>query len=351
MAKCIFIVQGEGRGHLSQSVALKEYLEDAGHSVEALFVGCNNSRPLPDYYRNLFEGKLSCFASPWLVRTPNRKGIYVGRTLLFNLFRTFLYLKEVRRIRQRINALEPDVVFNFYDVVGALALKGVSPSVKRIGVGHHFYLHLDGYRCGGGKVLHKWFLKLHTRAVMKSCDHVLALSFREVPGSEEIRVVPPLVRKQFRETGYEPGSSYLSYLMNEGFVSDMITIARDDPGFQVDLFSDLPTDTPVPPGIRLHPISDKAFMQKMSGCRGLITTAGFDSVAEAVCVGAPLVVVPVKNHFEQRCNSFDVERSGLGIAADNISAEVLQRIRPVDHTIFREWVNRAGEMIINQMGE
>jgi uncharacterized protein (TIGR00661 family) len=349
MAKCVFIVQGEGRGHLSQSVALREYLEDAGHSVEAVFAGCNNRRPLPGYYLETFRKKLDCFSSPYFLRTPNKKGIYVGRTILFNLFRSFLYLREAGRIRQAINRLEPDVVFNFYDVVGALALRKTGSAIRRINIGHHFFLHLDGYRCSMNRPFHRWLLKIHTRAIMKSCDQVLALSFREVPGNEQIRVVPPLVRKQIRESGYEPGSRTLVYLLNEGFVSDLISMAREDTGFKVDLFSDLPTDTPVPAGIRLHAMDDKAFMEKMACCRGLITTAGFDTVAEAAYVGVPLAVVPVKNHFEQRCNSMDVERSGLGVASDVISAGLVRQMKEIDNVSYRQWVDRAGEEIINHM--
>lgn len=351
MARCLFIVQGEGRGHLSQSVALKEYLEDSGHTVEAVFVGTNKRHPLPAYYKELFLDRLHGFASPFFLRTPNKKGIYVGRTILFNLLRSFLYVREAGRIRREIARLNPDVVVNFYDVVGALALKKVSPSVRRIGIGHHFFLHLDGYRCQGGKSSHEWFLRLHTRTVMNSCDKVLALSFRKLPGDKRITVVPPLVRERFRKAKYEEGFATLIYLLNEGFASDIIYITESLPGFQADIFSELPTETPMPQGIRLHALDMHAFLKKMESCRNLVTTAGFDTVAEAAYMGVPLGVVPVRNHFEQRCNSFDVERSGLGIALDGFSAEGIMRIQKRDNTWFRQWVDEAGEMIINQMVE
>ncbi|MFH0757525.1 MAG: glycosyltransferase family protein [Bacteroidota bacterium] len=351
MARTVFIVQGEGRGHLSQSAALKEYLENAGHTVEAVFTGCNNRHSLPTYYRTLFGDRLQCFASPFFLRTPNKKGIYVGLTILFNLFRSPLYVREAGRIRREITRLNPHVVFNFYDVVGALALQKGSPSVKRIGIGHHFLLHLEGYRCPGGNTLHKWFLRLHTLTVMRSCDKVLALSFRELPGNEQITVVPPLVRERFRNATRKEGPATLIYLLNEGFASDITTIAKNNPDFQADIFSELPTETPMPPSIRLHAINDQAFLEKMESCRNLVTTAGFDTVAEAAYMGVPLGVVPVRNHFEQRCNSFDIERSGLGISLDGFSAEGLRGIKKSDKLWFRLWVDRAGEMIINQMEE
>jgi uncharacterized protein (TIGR00661 family) len=349
MARCVFIVQGEGRGHFSQAVALAEYLEKAGHRVEAVFTGCNEVHPIPAYYRETFGDRLQCHANPYFLQTPNKKGIYIGRTLLYNSARFYLYMGEVRRIRREITRLHPDVVFNFYDLVGAIALKRIPGGIRRIGVGHHFFLHLDGYRCGEGNRMHREYLKLMTGVIMRSCDRVCALSFAERPGSERITVVPPLVRKQFRAARFEPGSSVLVYLLSEGFAAELLTLAREDPGFQADVFSELPADTPVPEGIRLHPLSDRTFREKMSSCRMLVTTSGFDTVAEAAYMGVPLGVIPVRNHYEQRCNSRDMERSGLGVVLDEITAESLQTIRNGDRTVYRAWVDRAGKMIMEQM--
>ncbi len=346
MARMVFIVQGEGRGHLSQSVALKEYLEEAGHSLEAVYVGSHPSRKIPDYYQDVFKGKLKFFSSPWFLRTPNKKGIYVGRTLFYNLIRGLHYLREVRRIRKEIFSLQPDVVYNFYDVVGALAMRGLSPDIRRIGIGHHFFLHLDGYRCGGGRHFHKMLLKFHTELIMRSCDLVLALSFREQEGKGKIRVIPPLVRKQFREAVYKEGGSYLVYLLNEGFIMDIISLARAYPELSFDVFSDLPTDTPVPEGISLFKVSDREFSEKMKRCKGVITTAGFDTAAEAACMGVPLAVFPVENHYEQECNSMDVERSGLGIVLKNYSMENLALMRKIDHLAYRKWVDSADRQIL-----
>jgi uncharacterized protein (TIGR00661 family) len=345
---------------MSQSLALREYLEEAGHSVEAVYAGCNQCRPFPGYYRDAFYEKLHCFSSPFFLKTPNRKGIYIGRTILLNLLRSPRYLREIRKIRKEILQMRPDVVFNFYDLIGALAIRRISRDIRRIGIGHHFFLHLTGYPCKGGKSLHRCFLGLLTGLILRSCDRVLALSFREMQGSREdkpgrfvsrIEVVPPLVRKKFREAHYRKGDRYLVYLLNEGFITDLITIARNEEGFQADVFSELPLDTPVPEGIRLHEINDQAFLEKMACCRGLVTTAGFDSVAEAAYMGIPLAAIPVRNHFEQLCNSYDMERSGLGSALDVISGDAFRCIREIDNRQYRNWVDKTGEKIIKAMEE
>ena len=47
--KFLFIVQGEGRGHLTQAITLEEILLRNGHEVVEVLVGKSSSRRLPDF--------------------------------------------------------------------------------------------------------------------------------------------------------------------------------------------------------------------------------------------------------------------------------------------------------------
>jgi len=351
MAKCVFIVQGEGRGHISQSMAMKEYLEGAGYSLEAVFVGQRPNGNLPDYFVNCFSDKIIPFQSPYFLSTPNGKGIYVGRTLMFNLLRSFRYIREVGRIRKKINSLQPDVVFNFYDGIGALALRKVNPGIKRIGIGHHFYLHLKEYFGLTGSGMDRFLLSWHTRIIMKSCDRVMALSFSEQQGNSRIEVVPPLIRKEFREMDPKAGGSYLVYLLKEGYIYDLIMLAREDPEFEADVFTGIIPGIDLPSGIRIHQAEGDKFKELMASCRGLIATAGFDTAAEAGYQGIPLAVIPVRNHFEQSCNSLDVERSGIGLRLDRMEPGIQHRLKQFDNKEFRKWVDRSEELILNSLAE
>lgn len=346
MASCLFIVQGEGKGHMSQALALKEYLEEAGHSVQKVFVGSKTETQVPEYFTRAFAKELEYFQSPYFLLTPNKKGIYIGRTLLFNLLRIPRYMAEVRRIRRNIHRLRPEVVFNFYDGVGALALRKVAPGIKRIGIGHHFFLHLDNYRCHRGSAWHRWLLKRHTNLILASCDRVWALSYREEPGSSLMQVVPPLIRRQYREMQYRAGSRYLAYFLNEGLLYDLVLLARELPDFQVDVFTSLKPQLELPEGISLHSFDAEKFSSFMASCRGLITSAGFDAAAEAAYHGIPLVVVPTKHHYEQQCNAADIKRSGIGYSVNQIGKEMLQKMEASDAEAFRAWIDSApGHML------
>ena len=48
--KILFIVQGEGRGHLTQAITLEQMLRRHGHEVVEVLVGESKSRHLPGFF-------------------------------------------------------------------------------------------------------------------------------------------------------------------------------------------------------------------------------------------------------------------------------------------------------------
>ena len=52
--KILFIVQGEGRGHLTQAISMEKLLRSNGHEVVEVLVGKSESRRLPGFFiRNI----------------------------------------------------------------------------------------------------------------------------------------------------------------------------------------------------------------------------------------------------------------------------------------------------------
>ena len=56
---------------------------------------------------------------------------------------------------------------------------------------------------------------------------------------------------------------------------------------------------------------ETAFLEALRTCSVLISTAGFESVCEALYLNKPVWVVPVEGQFEQYCNAFEGERLNL----------------------------------------
>lgn len=47
--KVLFIIQGEGRGHLTQAMTMERLLMSHGHEVVGMLVGKSESRKLPAF--------------------------------------------------------------------------------------------------------------------------------------------------------------------------------------------------------------------------------------------------------------------------------------------------------------
>lgn len=50
--KILFIIQGEGRGHLTQALSLRQKLMAEGHEIVGVLVGKSPARRLPDFFLN-----------------------------------------------------------------------------------------------------------------------------------------------------------------------------------------------------------------------------------------------------------------------------------------------------------
>ena len=73
--------------------------------------------------------------------------------------------------------------------------------------------------------------------------------------------------------------------------------------------------------LSFHQLDDVKFLRYMAGCKAYATTAGFESVCEAMYLGKPLLMVPA--HIEQECNAYDAMCAGAGIISTSFSLDRL----------------------------
>jgi uncharacterized protein (TIGR00661 family) len=102
----------------------------------------------------------------------------------------------------------------------------------------------------------------------------------------------------------------------------------------------------------VHPIDGKKFLEMMAGAKGLVTTAGFESVCEAMYMRKPVLMVPVEDHYEQFCNSQDAVRAGAGVFSRKFEiSKLLTYIASgkQGNENFKEWVDSAPELILRQV--
>ncbi|GIV38383.1 MAG: glycosyl transferase [Thermonema sp.] len=320
MARFLFVVQGEGRGHMTQALALRSLLLKAGHSVVAVLVGRVEGRTLPAFFTEALSEPLHQFDSPNFVKDKENKGIAWGATFSHNLWQAGRFLHSARQIRQWVKHYRPDLIVNFYDLLAGIAHGRRSLGVPMVCIGHQYLLEHPDFRHPHWG-LDRLGLTLNTRMTARGASLQLALSFDDAyADTRKIKVVAPLLRSELYELQVSGGDFILAYVNNAGYGKEIIEWQRAHPHIKVHCFWDRKgepkTYTPQP-NLTLHQLDGALFLKMMASCRALATTAGFESVCEAMVLGKPVLMVPIRGQYEQQCNAHDALRAGAGIWANS----------------------------------
>ena len=63
----------------------------------------------------------------------------------------------------------------------------------------------------------------------------------------------------------------------------------------------------------IFPVNNEKFQKSLASCNGLLTGGGFEGPAEALFLKKKVLSVPMKNQYEQQCNSLALEKLGLPV--------------------------------------
>ncbi len=350
-----FFVQGEGRGHMTQALVLKGLLEDAGHSVVAVFMGENPERPIPGFVRKKLGHLLHTYPAPSFVVDRKGKGVRPWLSLLRTVGRLPRYHEAAPRIHRQIRALRPHLIVNFYDLLGGLYKSLYRTPVPVVAIAHQYLFLHPRFPTVKDRFWELQGVKWNTMLTALGADLRLALSFTPLPDlpEERIRVVPPLLREGVMDAEPRRGDHILAYVLNPGYAEELDRWHGDHPGVTLDCFWDR-TDVPaaVSPrrGLTFHRLSDGTFLELLATCRGYTSTAGFESVCEAAYLGKPVMVVPTHNHLEQRCNALDAERAGIATWREDFDltdfVTRMDSFDPASREGFRTWVREAREVFL-----
>lgn len=339
----LFLIQGEGRGHLTQALSFAAILWKEQQEVVGVVVGKSPRRQLPDF----FIQKIGCPITP--VESPNfetdglEKKILLGKTIRKNLAKLPSYWRSLKKVHQVVQQEQPDVVVNFYEPLGGLYPFFFNSKVVFWAIGHQYLERHPEFTFAPNRGLEKFLFRMHTRLTAWGATEHLALSFLPKADWNGIRIVPPLLRQEIKELEVGKGDFYLTYMVNPGYAEEVIAFAKNNPNILIKAFWDkkgaAETEFPLP-NLQFHQVNDQAFLEAMAACKGLLCTAGFESVCEAMYLGKPVVMVPVAGQYEQACNALDGELSGAGKKADFFDFELLTTLSYPDTyqtESFQKW--------------
>ncbi len=350
----LFIVQGEGRGHMTQALTLSGLLRSRGHEVVKVMVGKSPSRKLPDFFVNGIGAPVAQFESMNFMPSADNRRPNMVNTVLLNSFNMHKYYPSMKLLRDEITSSGADVVVNFYELLAGMTYFFHELHVPMVSIGHQYlFLHKDfglpNYKYPGSRTL-DFFTKLTSIGSVKH----LALSFRPMDPDYEhdIIVVPPLLRPEVLSLKPSAGDYIHGYMLNSGFAMDVESWHSEHPEVPLCFFWDnweAGKVHKIDDTLTFYLIDDKEFLKQMAGCRAYASTAGFESVCEAMYLGKPILMVPA--HIEQEINGFDASRTGAGIVCDTFDLSKLVEFSRdfVPDDDFPEWARMASDMIIKEL--
>ena len=348
--KVLFVVQGEGRGHLTQAISMERLLMGCGHEVVEVLVGKREKKRLPGFFSRSMHAPIKHFESPNFLPTQVNKRANIPRSVAFNVLKLPRYFESMLYIRRQITESGADLVINFYELLTGLTYALLAPEVPYICIGHQYlFLHPDLKLPEEGRAS-RFFMNMFTRVTSIGAKMRLALSFRRMEPFGNIKVVPPLLRQAVFTQEVSAGKYIHGYMVNSGFSESVKQWHKEYPEIPLRFFWDRWEEEPVKKvdeTLSFYQLDDEEFLRQMSGCKAFASTAGFESVCEAMYLGKPILMVPA--HIEQECNAFDAMQSGAGIADDNFRMDRLLEFASTfkPDLRFRYWAESADYVIMD----
>lgn len=314
----LFIIQGEGRGHMTQAIALAQLLDKMGHQLSAVCIGTSIRRSIPDFVKNAFTVPLHQFESPNFITDKKQKGIKIGKTITNNLVKTKDFISSMEKIHALVTEHEPDIILNFYDILGGLYNFLYRPKGQFWVIGHQYLSEHRSFVFAKGFRIQKYLFNLNTQVTALGANKKLALSFRPLEDEQKKKIVvlPPLLREDLKNLATQDGDFYLTYMVNHGYSEEVMNFAQRNPEIKIEAFWDKKEagkEFKALDNLTFHQVDDRLFLEKMATCKGLVSTAGFESICEAMYLGKPVMFIPVQGQYEQLCNALDAEISGAGV--------------------------------------
>lgn len=354
--KMLFIIQGEGRGHLTQALSLRRKLADEGHQVVGVLVGKSPARRIPDFFMEKINAPVYSFESPNFLPTAKNKQVNLLKSIGYNVLRLHKYTASIHYINRMIKETGADVVVNFYELLTGLTYLFCRPKAMMVCIAHQYlFLHPD-FSFPKLNAVSLSLLKFFTHVTAIGATKKLALSFRkmrEVPADKMV-VVPPLLRKEIINKTPRKGDYLHGYLLNSGFSEEVKEWHTAHPEVPMHFFWDkrgAKETTKIDDTLSFHQLNDIRFVKYMANAKAYATTAGFESVCEAMYLDKPVLMVPT--HIEQACNAHDASLSGAGAVAEHFDLDALQHLSETHqpNPVFRHWVQQADWLILREFRE
>jgi len=314
--KILYAIQGTGNGHVCRAHEIVPILSRKA-DVDVLISGTQADLQLPFPVKYVFKGLSYIFGK--------NGGIDLLETYRKNRINNLL--KEIKELPVG----EYDLVISDFEPVSSWACYIRNKSC--IGLSHQAaVLNKKSPRPKHADPVGRAILKSYAPASANYGFH-----FR----SYDENIFTPVVRNEVREMTVTDKGHYTVYLPA---YSDkrIVKILSKCENVSWEVFSKHFDHKINSENIRLLPVNNEAFIRSMASSHGVICGAGFETPAEALFLNKKLLVIPMRNQYEQHCNAASLKELGV---------PVLKSLKEKHLPLITEWLKNEKRVEVNYPDE
>lgn len=306
--RILYGIAGDGLGHAVRSSVIIEELLRHGHEVRVVVSG--DARPY-------VEEKFSAVTEIWGLSVVTRgNSVSQGLTIATNIRQGLApsgLPRNLYKCFELARQFDPDVVISDHEMwswfFGALRDTPVVglDNIHQVSRCSHPDPVLDGIETEYP------LAKIVVQARVPTAAHYLVSTFAwpEVR-KRNTTLVPPILRDMILEAEPTDGDHLLVYETSYA-KSDLASLLRhlDCPVHVYGACSEEEGEHQVD-NITFRPFDESQFVADLAACRGVVGSAGFTLITEALHLGKPYLAVPVEGQVEQMMNARYLEWLGYG---------------------------------------
>ena len=305
--KVLYAIQGTGNGHLSRALDVVPLLQARCAQLDVLVSGPPADLPLPFDVRYKAQGMGFLFGK--------KGGINFVKT--FWQFNSAKFLHEVRHLPVE----DYDLVISDFEPVSSWACK--LRHVPCVALSHQSAVLNDAApRPEREDPAGRAVLRHYAPSTAQYGFHFQAYA----PG-----VFTPVIRQQVRELSPRNEGHYTVYLPayeEEILVERLQYLSRTARWEVFSKHSRAPAEYGT---VRVWPVSGGAFLDSLARAAGVLCGAGFETPAEALYLGKKLLVMPMRQQYEQQCNA---------AALAKMSVPVIKNFKDKSLDLVDQWLQQ-----------
>lgn len=315
--KILYGVVGEGMGHAMRSRVIMEHLLKEEHEVEIMA-----SSRAADYLSKQFVDvhRIHGFH---IISEENR--LRKRKTLFSNVFKgTKALPQQIKAYFDLTDDFKPDVVIS--DFESWTSLYGESHRLPVFSIDNMQIIDrcelpreiIIGQR--SSFEIAKAFVRY--KLPFSEFFFITSFFFPKVR-KERTALFPPILRPEILEATPSQGEHLLVYQTSTSHDELLESLAAT--GMECRIYGlkrDIEEEV-VEGNLRFRPFSEAGFIADLASARGVVASAGFTLMGEAVYLHKPMLAVPLGGQFEQVLNARYLELDGYGMAADAIDTDAL----------------------------